>query len=645
MLDRPRPPTGVGINLSTRTPLEQGLIAAIADHLPVGIFVATAPSGAFVYANDAFQEILGMGPTNAQAGRYSPSYGIHTHDGALYPEDRLPFARALREKASVTVDDIVIHRGDGTKVFVRAFARPLADPHGVITHVIIAFIDISEEIRTRSRAVLAEGHLQHVLAHAPIILFAYDREGIVTLTEGRGLDSLGFRPKELLGRSVFELYANEPRVRSHARRVLAGEEFREVTQVGPVVLETTFSPIRGANGEVEGAIGVSLDVTERAKAQSRLVEAERLASMGTLSATVAHEINNPLTYILGSLELAADRLSGPAAASTMAREVAGNVEDAREGADRVRRIVRGLQAFARADDDRAEPTDVIATLERALEMTDNAIRHRARLVRNLTRVPPVLANDLRLGQVFVNLLMNASQAIPEGHADTNEIRVRSSHDKEKAEVIVAIEDTGSGIAPDLQARIFEPFFTTKPLGVGNGLGLSICHGIVEGFGGSIELESVVGRGTTFRVRLKESMAPPASGVAKSPNAPHRPLRRGRLLIVDDDKKVARSLELLLQGDHDVEVSTEPRAVAERILAGERFDVILCDLMMPVMTGMDLHALVADHAPEQAQRFVFVTGGAFTPAADAFIQRVENIVLQKPYDLEKLQAALTVHLNR
>jgi CheY-like chemotaxis protein/two-component sensor histidine kinase len=311
----------------------------------------------------------------------------------------------------------------------------------------------------------------------------------------------------------------------------------------------------------------------------------------------------------------------------------------------VRRIVRGLQAFARADDDRAEPTDAVAALERALEMTDNAIRHRARLVRHLNRVPPVLANELRLGQVFVNLLMNASQAIPEGHADTNEIRVRSSYDEEKAEVIVAIEDSGSGIAPDLQARIFEPFFTTKPLGVGNGLGLSICHGIVEGFGGSIELESVVGRGTTFRVRLKESMAPPPSGVAKSPNPPHQPLRRGRLLIVDDDKKVARSLALLLHADHDVEVSTEPRAVADRVLAGERFDVVLCDLMMPVMTGMDLHALVDDHAPEQAQRFVFVTGGAFTPAAEAFIQRVQNIVLQKPYDLEKLQAALAVHLNR
>src|SRR5580692_7412265 len=185
-------------------PLERGLIAAIADRLPVGIFVATAPTGAFVYANDAFREILGMAATpEAQAGTVWPSYGVRTHDGALYPEDQLPFARALREKTNVTVDDLVILRADGEKVFVRAVARPLMDSGGIITHIVIAFMDITEEIRTRSRADLAEGRLQHLLAHAPIILFAFDRNGIVTLTEGRGLAGLGFQAKELLGRSIY----------------------------------------------------------------------------------------------------------------------------------------------------------------------------------------------------------------------------------------------------------------------------------------------------------------------------------------------------------------------------------------------------------------------------------------------------------
>jgi PAS domain S-box-containing protein len=530
-------------------------------------------------------------------------------------------------------------------VFVRAYARPLADSAGVVTHVLIAFTDITEEIRTRSRADLAEGRLQHLLGHVPLILFAYDRDLVVTLSEGRGLASLGFRPKELLGRSLFGLYTNEPRFIANAHRVLAGEEFTAETKLGPVVLETTLSPIRSATGEVEGAIGVSLDVTERAKAQARLVQAERLASMGTLSATVAHEINNPLTYVIGSLELIAAGLSGSAATLPLAAELARHVEDAREGADRVRRIVRGLQAFSRQDDDRTEPTDACAVLERALDMTGNAIRHRARLVRDLETVPHVLANELRLGQVFVNLLMNASQAIPEGQADSNEIRVRASFDAERHAVVIAVEDTGAGIPLDVQPRIFEPFFTTKPLGVGSGLGLSICHGIVEGFGGKIEFESVAGRGTIFRVQLKVSAATSARTAAPPLRAAVAPVRRGRVLIVDDDERVARSLALLLHREHDVEVSTDPRAAAERVLAGERFDVILCDLMMPKMTGMELYAVVAERVPEQAERFVFVTGGAFTPAADAFVHRMSNTLLQKPYDMESLNAALAVHLNR
>jgi CheY-like chemotaxis protein/two-component sensor histidine kinase len=341
----------------------------------------------------------------------------------------------------------------------------------------------------------------------------------------------------------------------------------------------------------------------------------------------------------------AGHLAGPGSALPDAPLLLRHVDNAREGADRVRRIVRGLQSFSRRDEDRAEPTDVRAVLERAIEMTDNAIRHRARMVRRFESVPLVQANDLRLAQVFVNLLMNAAQAIPEGHADANEIRVLTRHDETKRVVVVAIEDTGSGMAPEILSRIFEPFFSTKPLGDGNGLGLSVCHGIVDGFGGSIEVESVVGKGTTFRVRLAacelEVSTTAASATARAADAP---LRRGRLLIVDDDERVARSLALVFRDDHDVEVSVEPRAVAERILAGERFDVILCDLMMPGMTGMEFHGVVAERAPDQAERFVFVTGGAFTPAARAFVERVKNTFVEKPYDLRTLNAALAVHLT-
>ncbi|MGA3124092.1 MAG: ATP-binding protein, partial [Polyangiaceae bacterium] len=485
--------------MSTHTRQELAQIRAIADGLSVGVLVLSAPNGAFAYANRVFTEILGMPPnTEIQAGAFARSYGLHRPDGTLYPEDQLLFVRVLREKADVIVDDLVVHRLDGKKVFLRALARPLFD-EGAVSHVVISLSDMTNEVEARARAKLAEGHLDHLLARAPLILFAFDRNGIVTLSEGRGLSAMGFAPKELLGRSVFELYANDPLSLANADRVLAGEEFTVESNLGAVALETTFTPVRSEAGELQGAIGLSIDVTERVKMQSRLIQAERLASMGTLAATVAHEINNPLTYVLANLDLAAADLADPLTTVPKARELAEWVTLAREGARRVARIVRGLKAFSRQDDHRAEPTDVRVVLDRAIDMADNTIRHRARLVRSVSNVPLVFANELRLNQVFVNLLLNAAQAIPEGHRDSNEIRVRAWFEERNSAVIVEVEDTGTGMTPDVRARIFEPFFTTKPIGTGTGLGLSICYGIVHGLGGTIDVESRPGDGTTFRV--------------------------------------------------------------------------------------------------------------------------------------------------
>ena len=632
--------------MSTRPQEQLALIASIADALPVGIFVVSAPGGEFVYANRAFGEILGMQPRpDAVAGGYSAAYRIETRDGAVYPEDQLPLARALREKAQVIVDDIVIDRSDGRKVNIRARAQPLGDAQGVVTHVVVVFSDTTEEVQARARAHLLEERLHHLLSHAPIILFAFDRKGIVTLSEGRGLEGLGLRPKQLLGLSVFDLYGNDPSAIANAHRVLSGEEFTVVNHVGATALETTFTPVRDAAGEIESVIGVSMDVTERVDMQARLVQTERLASMGTLSATVAHEINNPLAYVTLHMDRIATHFAEIAAGGTNTAELGECIAQARDGLDRVRRIVRGLQAFSRQEEERAESTNVNAVMERALEMTDNAIRHRARVVRRMATVPPVLATDLRLGQVFVNILMNAAQAIPEGHAETHEIRVETQHDRNEGFVVVTIKDTGPGIAPEIRSRIFEPFFTTKPIGFGTGLGLATCYGIVKGLGGRIEVESDPGEGATFRIRLP--VCPPGAPANVPPavaqNAPR--LIRGRILVVDDDPLVARSLAKSLACDHDVELTHDPRGVVQRIIAGERFDVILCDLMMPEMTGMDMHAAIAGKCPEQAQRIVFITGGAFTPAARSFVARTSNRVLEKPFDLQQLRAAVAEHLSQ
>jgi len=277
---------------------------------------------------------------------------------------------------------------------------------------------------------------------------------------------------------------------------------------------------------------------------------------------------------------------------------------------------------------------VIVVVESAVQMAWHEIRHRAHLAKALADVPPVNANEARLGQVFLNLLINAAQAIPEGHADKNEIRVSTRTD-ENGNAVVEVSDTGVGISPEDMPRIFDPFFTTKE--AGSGLGLAISHGTVKGLGGEIQASSVPGHGSTFRVIL-----PPAKSWRSSVPASAQEIRalpRRRMLVIDDERLVCEAIARALSDDGDVEVETEAQQALARIAAGARYDLVLCDLMMPVMTGMDLYAEIVRIAPMLAGRFVFMTGGAFTPRARAFLASVVNPCLEKPLDMGKLRSLL------
>jgi signal transduction histidine kinase len=250
-----------------------------------------------------------------------------------------------------------------------------------------------------------------------------------------------------------------------------------------------------------GAIDGVVNAQQRRAESAKLMQTERLAALGTLAAGLAHEINNPLTYLLLELQQAARLL--PSLVTDHNRGVALQLDkllqDALEGAERIRGITTAVRAFSRPDDIRVKPVDIRAPLDAAVKLAANEIRRRARLETDYPEPYIVMANEGQLGQVFLNLLTNAAQAIPEGKAEANEIRVQSSLDAET--VVVEISDTGPGIPPHLVGRVFEPFFSTKPVGQGTGLGLSISHSIIARFGGSIAVSSEAGRGTTFRVLL------------------------------------------------------------------------------------------------------------------------------------------------
>jgi PAS domain S-box-containing protein len=406
---------------------------------------------------------------------------------------------------------------------------------------------------------------------------------------------------------------------------------------------------RDGRGRAVRMLGSMLDVTERKVMEAKLIQAERLASMGTLATGVAHEINNPLTYIMANVGYVSERLSRPSpadkalprSAEELAEELAevrAALEEAQEGAVRIRQIVRDLKVFARGDDERYGLIDVRQNLESSISMVWNEIRHRARLVKELGPVPAVEGNESRLGQVFLNLLLNAAQAIREGDAASNQIRVATSTD-EAGRVRVVIEDTGVGIAPDLLRRIFDPFFTTKPVGLGTGLGLFICHGIIRAMGGDIVAESEVGRGARFQITL-----PPARVISSPPEPPRqvgaRPLpRRPRVLIVDDEARVAQGLERTLSREYDVVLAYGGRQAAELMVRDQDFDIVLCDLMMPELAGSALFALIESTWPHLAARVIFMTGGAFTAETTSFLERVPNPRLDKPFDTDRLHAII------
>jgi CheY-like chemotaxis protein len=256
-------------------------------------------------------------------------------------------------------------------------------------------------------------------------------------------------------------------------------------------------------------------------------------------------------------------------------------------------------------------------------------------------VPQVLGSEHRLGQVFLNLLINAAQAIPEGAADRNLVNVVTGV-ADDGRVVVEITDTGAGIPEDVLPRIFDPFFTTKPVGVGTGLGLSIVHGIVSGMGGEIKVRSEPGMGTIFTVLLPPAPPAPAPADAPAPRPRAEAPHAGDVLVVDDEPLVGRAVTRILSPPHRVTLASSG-AEALALLEAHRYDVVLCDLMMPGMSGMDLHERVARSAPEVASRMVFLTGGAFTDGAREFLARVPNARLEKPFEPAVIRDAVAARL--
>lgn len=517
-----------------------------------------------------------------------------------------------------------------------AFARKVANQ---LTLAVALTRSIDARTASEAAAVEARSQLRAVFDNIPDVVMVVDAQGLIQFV------NRVFAPytmAQVLGSSLFDHAPAEQRatVIAALASVLATGQSRsyEVTTTAPdgalVSTSNHIGPVR-LGASITGAVIVGRDVTESKRTAAQLIASDRMASVGLLAAGVAHEINNPLAAIIANLDLSLERVGDLTDRLGLPRNTLDELQDARECAERIRIIVRDLKLFSRADDERRGPVDTRRVAESTLRMVGNEIRHRAHIVTNYGDVPLVEANEARLGQVFLNLIVNAAHAIPEGRVEGNEIRI-STRPSPSGDVIVEIADTGTGMPPEVCRQLFTPFFTTKPIGEGTGLGLAICQRIVMDLGGTIEVESEVGHGTVFRLHLPRADAEAAPQT--TPRAAVAPLRRrGRILVIDDDPMLIAVFRRSLSAAHEVTTTTRAQEALDLLAAGERYDVILCDLMMPDLTGMDFHEALSISFPDLAERVIFVTGGAFTPRAREFLERVPNLRLEKPFASQQLRA--------
>lgn len=362
------------------------------------------------------------------------------------------------------------------------------------------------------------------------------------------------------------------------------------------------------------------------RAQAQLADLDKLVALNQLIAGMAHELNNPLAAVLACLTILQD-LELPAEAHDLVARI-------RTQTERAIRVVKNLAAYARRSTPQRAATDLHELLRQATELLDASFRHAGVQVRwdLAAEPPPCQVDPNQILQVFVNLLVNARQAIESTGRGVGAIRIRTV--AEPAGVRVEIADDGPGIPPEILPRIFDPFFTTKPPGVGTGLGLSLCQGIVQAHGGSLTVRSEAG-GATFLVTLPlGGQLPP-----RTEAAPAKPARTGRILVVDDEADLRRALSHLLRqaGHVTQEAASGSEALAH--VEAEEFDAIILDMRLPDIGGEALLAEVARRRPSLARRVVITTGDVLGEETQSFLERADAPRLSKPFTLKALLGAL------
>lgn len=640
---QPAPATEGGEGLEGAA-LFEACLSASTDAL-----VATDQLGRIIAINELAQELTGWPREEALGRALGDVLYVVDEQSREVVED--PAERVLRSGRPVGLTNhaALVSRG-GEERPIAELGVPVRTTEGEVIGALVVFRDQTSERANLQALRVAERSFRTLVERAPFPI-TINRDGKFVYVNRAAGELLGREPAELVGRDVLEVVHPEEHDEVRRRRLeVAGSGAEGVPLVERRLVRKDGSPvlIEVAGHEIifdraPAMLSVIRDLSERRRFEAQLMLNERMASLGTIATSVAHQLNNPLAYLVANLDVVIEELhaAGPDAAG-----LAQAVAEARDGAGRIREIVDDLEVFGVPEQDQpVHPVQVVPLLSWAERMAGNTIKHRARLVRDYQEVPPAIATEGRLGMVFLNLLLHAFKAVPRGRVEDNEVVLAvgaSDEDEEQmAGVRVLIEHSGAEISHEAAAALLDPA-GQRTADRGDTHLLSVAASLVSDLGGEMSAEPRPGGGVRFNVllpagrhRVKPRTTPP--------EALKRPRDGARILVVDDEPLVLLSMRRALSG-HVVSEATGARQALER-LREEEFDLILCDIMMPELTGVDLYQEIKRTRPGMEGRMVFMSGGVFSDTERNFLREVNNPRLRKPFGVDELRAVVAERLSR